>query len=217
MRKLSLGRALLAGLLALTALAAGASTALAAAPDPDFIFVPVRPHDPQLPVKPPPAGTLNGPCGLGVDSEGVYYVSDYYRHRIVTFDQNGQYGAPPQFGYPFYLSQLTGIDPLDGPCGLDFDAADNLYVNDYHRAVIKYPSKASWESPPVAGTTIAGNGVDDTDPTGVAVDQASGDVYVDARTHVDVYDSSGTQTGEIGGEDLENAYGLAFSEYPGTE
>jgi NHL repeat len=205
-----LRRSLLTLLLAVVALGASSSSAWGAAGDPLFIFSPARPK-PPAPTLPPPSGDFNGPCGLGVDSGGDFYVSDYYRHNVDVFVPNG-YGPPPQFGAGFYVTQLSGVDPLDGPCGLALDAADNLYVNDYHRAVVKYGSKAGFGS----GTVIAGAGVDDTQPTGVAVDPAGGDAYVDARDHVAVYDSSGAQVGEIGADHLADAYGIAYSQYPGT-
>ncbi len=72
------------------------------------------------------------------------------------------------------------------------------------------------------GTTIAGAGVDSTHPTGVAVDPVTGYVYVDDRTYVAVFDSAGAPVDDggnplrIGVGSLQNAYGIAFSQYPGT-
>lgn len=221
MRRVALWRLLLAGALVLTALAASASPAQGAASDPLFILSPIPPNNPFLPPTPPPYGNFNGPCGLGVDSAGNFYVSDYYRHSVDAFVPNG-YGPPPQVLSPSSLvAQLNGVDPLDGPCGLALDSADNLYVNAYHRSVIRYGSKGSFGS----GTVIAGTGVDPTQPTGVAVDPVSGNVYVDARDRVAVYDSSGAPVLEepveekplwIGHGSLADGYGVAYSQYPGT-
>lgn len=218
MRLRALWRALATAIVAMAALGAAPGPAQAAPSDPLFIFSPIRPNAPLVPVLPPPYGNLNGPCGIGVDSSGDYYVSDYYRHAVDVFDPKANYGPPPQFGLVAYITQLTNVDPLDGPCGLAFDAADNLYVNSYHRSVIKYGPRGSFGT----GTVIAGAGVDSTHPTGVAVDPASGNVYVNARTYIAVYDSSGAPVmdgGEplrIGLGDLEDGYGVAFSQYPGT-
>jgi hypothetical protein len=214
-------RAIAIAVLAMAAVVSWAIPAQAAPGDPLFIFSPIRPANPFIPAYPPPQGDFYGPCGLGVDSSGDYYVSDYYRHAVDIFIPNADYGPPPQLGFNFYITQLAGVDPLDGPCGLALDAEDNLYVNDYHRAVLKYGPKASFGS----GTVIAGAGVDSTQPTGVAVDPASGDVYVNARDHVAVYDSSGAPVIEepveekplwIGDGSLADGYGIAYSQYPGT-
>jgi hypothetical protein len=218
----ALGRAMLTTILALIALGASAVPAQAAASDPLFIFQPAPvPCPPGVvcvpPLVPPPAGNFNGPCGLGVDSAGDFYVSDYYRNNVNVFLPNG-YGPPPQSARSFFVTYIGGIDPHSGPCGLALDAADNVYVNVYHRSVVKFGSKASFGT----GTVIAGAGVDSTHPTGVAVDPVSGNVYVDARTHIAVYDSSGAPVMDgaeplrIGLGDLEDGYGVAFSQYPGT-
>jgi hypothetical protein len=218
----ALGRAMLTTILALIALGASAVPVQAAASDPLFIFQPAPVPCPpgvkcEPPLVPPPTGNFNGPCGLGVDSAGDFYVSDYYRNNVNVFLPNG-YGPPPQNARQLFVTYIGGIDPLSGPCGLSLDAADNVYVNVYHSSVVKFGSKGSFGP----GTVIAGAGVDSTHPTGVAVDPATGTVYVDARTHIAVYDSSGAPVmdgGEplrIGVGTLEDGYGIAFSQHPGT-
>jgi DNA-binding beta-propeller fold protein YncE len=219
MRMLASWRSLAVGILALAATCVSVAPALGAASDPLFIFRPVPFPCPfcKPPVVPPPAGNFNGPCGLGVDSTGNFYVSDYYRDNVSVFLPDG-YGPPPQDARPFYLTQVSDIDALSGPCGLALDAADNVYVNVYHRSVVKYGSKAGFG----AGAVIAGAGVDSTHPTGVAVDPVNGNVYVNARTYIAVYDSTGapimdgTDPLRIGLGDLEDGYGVAFSQHPGT-
>ncbi|HEX6153451.1 MAG TPA: hypothetical protein VFZ19_08020 [Solirubrobacterales bacterium] len=212
------GRRLLTAILALAAFCASAAPAGAAPSDPVFIFIPIRPNSPAIPILPPPQGNLNGACGLGVDSTGRYYASDYYRHAVDVFDQNAAYGPPPQFGAVAYVTQIPNVDPLSGPCGLAFDAADNVYVNVYHRSVVKYGARPNFG----AGTVIAGAGVDSTHPTGVAVDPATGTVYVNARTHLAVYDSSGAPVMDgaeplrIGAGTLGDGYAVAFSQHAGT-
>jgi DNA-binding beta-propeller fold protein YncE len=209
MRRLAL--TLLAALFCAAVLSGGAK---AAPSDPLFVFVPKPP-----PLTPAPYGYLYGPCGLGVSADGSFHVSDYYHHAIDAYDESANYNSkdPPVTGATGYLGQLAGIDPLSGPCGLAFDAAGRLYVNSYHRSVIRYPGL--FGSP----TTIAGVGVDSTHPTGVAVDPTTGNVYVNARTHIAVYDSSGAPVMDgpeplrIGQGSLEDGYGLAISQYPGTE
>ena len=101
---------------------------------------------------------------------------------------------------------------FDGPCGLAVDSSDRLYVNDFDRGVLGYGAYPSFGP----GAAIAGAGIDDTHPTGVAVDPATDDVYVDERTYITGYDSSGNQLMEgvdplrIGEGTLGEGYGLAI-------
>jgi DNA-binding beta-propeller fold protein YncE len=156
---------------------------------------------------PPPTGYLNGPCGLAVDSTGRFFVSDYYHHAVDVFSSA-----------PTYVNQLAGEDPLDGPCGLALDATNHLYVNNFHRNVVKFDPSPSFGT----GTVLTGAGVDSTHPTGVAVDPSTGNVYVNERTYITGYDSSGAQLMDgasplkIGLGALGDAYGLAISRFPGT-
>jgi hypothetical protein len=135
-------------------------------------------------------------CGLTL--HGGLYVADYYHDAIDAFAPEGS-----------YESQFPNEDPGNGPCQLAFDAAGNLYVANWHQNVVKYgPS----ELLPGAGTVI-----DSDNPTGLAVDQASGNLYVAHRTYVAEYNSAGTLiTDEIGLGTLEEAYGVAISEFPAT-
>jgi DNA-binding beta-propeller fold protein YncE len=153
----------------------------------------------------PPAGshnTLNGPCGLAVDGAGKIYVSDYYNDRIVVLSPTGV----PQNG-------LAEVDPLDGPCGLAVDPAGDLFVNDYHRSVLRFA--APWST---ATVLDAGNSPSTSlalRPTGVAIDPATGRIYVDDRTYIAEYEGS-TLLRKIGLGSLGDAYGLAVSDYPAT-
>lgn len=166
---------------------------------PLFTFVPTLSTQPKV----QPAGYLAGPCGLGVDSSGRLYVSDYYHHTVDLFNVNG--------GTVTYASQLAKVDPLDGPCGLALDGSNDLYVNDFDRNVLRFGAYPSFGS----GSVLAGAGVDDSHPTGVAVDPITGNVYVDERTYIAGYDSSGAQLMDggsplkIGLGTLGEGYGLA--------
>lgn len=171
----------------------------------------------------PPLSTLSGAkiglgeqfkdaCGVAVDSEGDIYVADYYQNRVVVFNDKEE-----------FLTTITGINPLDaggvapidGPCDLAVDSkTGRVYVNDYHRDVAsftpaKYPPEKNTPYSPAA--TISTN-----DPTGVAVDPASGDVYVDERTSIGVYDSAGAELSRIGSGSLEDGYGVAVSSFGAT-
>lgn len=190
-------RALLLWVLALAALAASAPSALAS-PEP-FIFTP-KPSD-LLPV--PPAGKLERPCGLAVDTAGNFYVADYGHDAVDRFNSAFE-----------YLEQLTGTAPQSGPCGLAIDDEIGHYVvNEMNGAVISYSSFLG------AGRTI----LDPGPATGVAIDPTTGDTYVDDVDHVSVYGPSGAPV-EVGGHplvigagSLGAGYGIAVSDNPATE
>jgi DNA-binding beta-propeller fold protein YncE len=135
-------------------------------------------------------GGLEGACGVAVAS-GTIYVSDYYHHGVDVFSSSGE-----------YLSRIPG-NPIDGPCQLATSAAGALYANDWHEGVSRMlPSVLSFDS---------------KNSTGVAVDQATGNVYVNDRTYVAVYEPSGAAVLDegvplrIGLGTLEDAYGLAVA------
>ncbi|HVY78011.1 MAG TPA: hypothetical protein VG898_05855 [Solirubrobacterales bacterium] len=154
-----------------------------------------------LPASPPVSVSFDGACGLAVDPAGRLFVSDYYHHAVVSLDASGK-----------FLSRIIGVDPLDGPCGLSFDANGNLYLNDYHRDVVRF---APAEIPAGPGVVI-----DAGHPTGLAVDPASGDLYVNHRTYIARYEAPivpGAEPAElIGLGSLGDAYGLAISGFAPT-
>ena len=181
-------------------IALGVPVAQAAFDDPLYTYTPIYklpdppPHPPPPPI-PPPSGSFEGPCGVAVNQEGNFYLSDYY-HRVVDLFSPGHE----------YITQLSGLDHLDGPCGLATDGKGNLYLNDYHRSVARFTTE-----PFDAGAVIDGAPLNEAHPTGVAVDPASDDVYVDERDRIAVFDSSGARLGEIGAGTIQDGYGLAYS------
>jgi DNA-binding beta-propeller fold protein YncE len=157
-------------------------------------------------------------CGVATDSAGNTYVADYYKNRVVVFNKKLE-----------YLTQIANVDPLgpagvapiDGPCDLAVDSSGHLYVNDYHQDVVRYTPSAY---PPGGGTSYGSKLViDDAHSTGVTVDPKTDNVYVDDRTYVAAYDSSGApvmQGGEplrIGEGSLKDSYSVAISSFPATE
>ncbi|HET9153694.1 MAG TPA: hypothetical protein VFN85_06235 [Solirubrobacterales bacterium] len=184
-------------------LAAAAPAAWADASYPIWAYAPEPPEPPPPNPVPPPNGYLNGPCGLAVDASGTIYLADHY-HRVVDL-------LSPAHAY---AGQISGLEALDGPCGLGLGSGGQLYVNAYHRSVREYG--------PAPGPVLSGAGADSAHPTGVAVDPASGRVYVNDRTYVGVYDAAGAPVEEggqplrLGVGSLQDGYGLAVSAYPGT-
>lgn len=198
---------------ALVTLAVSPARAGAAFDDPLFVFTPQPPAEP--PFEPPPVGYFNGPCGLTVGSNGWFYVSDYYHRAIDVFDPLAP--SPDYKGTPLIGAGSFGdhTGPVDDPCGLAFDGSGTLYLNNYHRDVVRFPSPLSLGT----GAVIdSGDPLDSAiNPTGVAVDPVTDDVYVNNRTYVSVYDSNGDPVLDgsdplrIGVGDLGDGYGIAAS------
>jgi hypothetical protein len=177
--------------------------------------------------KPYPApGGFEGPCGLTVDASGNSYVSDYYHDNVDAFA-----AAPKFFGLQLAEEEPRvgpKNEPLNGPCALAVDSTGNFYVNNFHRNVERY----SLSPFPVTGATkfgpinsekkVEGTVIDSAHSTGVAVDSSTGNVYVDDRTYIAVYEPSGAPV-EVGGEPLRigegsllDGYGVAVSNFLGT-
>lgn len=192
----------LAGVLCIGALAmGGVGSAEAAYPEPSFLLFPH--HLPQSPSPP----DLQDPCGLAVDSAARLYASNYHRHSIDRFAPSPRYLGTP----------LSNVDPLDGPCGLAVDSTRRLYVNNYHRNVVRYTLAAG----PLETPVVIDSG-DPSDPginpTGVAVDLTTDNVYVNNRTYIAAYDSLGAPlpSGRVGEGSIGDGYGIAVSAFPGT-
>jgi hypothetical protein len=140
-------------------------------------------------VKDVPGGAILDACGIAFRS-GQIYVSDYYHHAIELFNSLGE-----------FKSQLP-FDSDSGPCQLAVSPTEALYVNDWHEGVKRVLP---------TGLTF-----DEGNSTGVAVDQATGSVYVNDRTYVAVYEPSGApvlkegQPLQIGKGTIGDGYGLAF-------
>jgi Divergent InlB B-repeat domain len=139
---------------------------------------------------------LEDACGVARHG-GELYVSDYYHDAIDRVNPEGK-----------RETQIANESTGAGPCKLEFDSGGDLYVNNWHENVVKYNSGEL--------LTGAGTVVDSASPTGLAVQQSSGDLYVAHRTYVSKYDASGALLETIGSGHLQEAYGVAVSEYPAT-
>lgn len=145
---------------------------------------------------------IEGACGLAVDpTSHSLFVSDYYHRAIHSFSGTGTYGGSIFLAGGNPSPVLEPINELNAVCGLAIDSAGSLYRNEFHQWVLR--------------------GEETIDPgpaTGVAV-AADGDLYVDDRTYVAVYDAPITPGDppalKIGSGNLEDAYGVAVDSKAG--
>jgi DNA-binding beta-propeller fold protein YncE len=180
-------------------------SALGAASDPIFVFKPERPLDPKEKREPPPAGYLEGPCGVAASpTTGRIVISDYYHGAVDEFAIQATKKAPLT-----YVNQVASEDPLDGPCGLAANENGVLYVNNFHRNIVNLTTHNALPLPAEDPAHHL--------PTGVAIEPATNRVYVDNRTYVTVFESDGTQVMDgleplqIGADAKADYYGLAVS------
>jgi hypothetical protein len=121
-------------------------------------------------------GELTGAetCGVAVDPSGNVYVGEYgggvHRYAPVT--------------NPVKNADETGsIAGLSGICNVAVDSAGDVYVARYGGGVNKYDAMQFGSLSP-SGTLVDNNGYS------LAVDQASGEVFVDEQARLSQYDGS---------------------------
>ncbi|HEY2334883.1 MAG TPA: hypothetical protein VGH58_07755 [Solirubrobacterales bacterium] len=144
-------------------------------------------ENPKNPI-PPPDGEIEAACGLAFSGETLY-VSDYYHGVVYSYDTLA--GLP----FTYKSSSSVGTDP-EGPCQLAMGTGGTLYANVWHQSALRIaPTPKTFD--------IASS-------TGIATD-STGNLYVNDRTHVNVYSSAGALLQEVGVGHLTDVYGLAVS------
>ncbi len=112
-------------------------------------------------------GGLFFPTGIAVGPDGLVYLADVFRNRVQRFTRTGEYRG--LFGRPGNLSG-SGPGEFNGPQGLAFDAAGNLYVTEvYSQRVQRRSPTGEW--------TIIGGPAQFGNLDGVATD-AAGNFYI---------------------------------------
>jgi hypothetical protein len=140
---------------------------------------------------PPPDGEIEAACGLAF-SGSTLYVSDYYHRQIYVYQSPSEFPKNP-FTYSSSIS--VGTAP-EAACQLATGPGGALYANFWHQSALRIkPTPQTFD--------IASS-------TGIATD-AAGNLYVNDRTHINVYSSAGTLLQEVGTGHLTDAYGLAVS------
>jgi DNA-binding beta-propeller fold protein YncE len=148
---------------------------------------------------PPPAleGNIEGACGLAISPSDVLYVSDYYHRTVHSYSLTGIYGGTESLagGNPSPATEPS--NSLNAVCGLAMDPAGTRYAAEFHARVLRLPGGAL---------------IDPGPSTGIAVGE-DGDLYVNDRTYVAVYDApivaGEAPAAKIGVGNLEDAYGVA--------
>ncbi len=142
-------------------------------------------------------GQVEGACGLAVTPSESFYVSDYYHRAIYRFSTIGLYQSTLELigGDPSNL--VNPIERLNAVCSLAVDQAGTLYAGEFHQRVLRMPAEEE---------------IDPGPSTGIAVG-ADGDLFVDDRTYVAVYDApvepGEPPTQKIGLGSLGEAFGVA--------
>jgi Divergent InlB B-repeat domain len=163
------------------------------------------------PGNPPSTENFEGPCGIAFDSAGDLYASNYYHDQVDVLNASGPSGL--------YITRLLNEEPSDGPCAIAVDNTGDLYVNNYQRNVVEYrplefplQHLEPYRAPYGTGTVI-----DSAHSTGLALDPAGGDLYVDDGTYVAEYEPSGALVARIGPGSLGEGYGVAVSDFAATK
>jgi hypothetical protein len=130
-----------------------------------------------LPAGGSPAQPLVEPIGVTVDSNGNVFISSYGPEQgfIPEFDATGK-GV-----MDLKSSEHSGLE--GHPAGLAVDSIKDLFVQNYElsRQVVKFTLASLGPGTPIT-----------VPATGIAIDPASNDLYVDNGTYAKVFDSSGT-------------------------
>lgn len=212
---------LLAIALALSLLGLGALTAEAVEP-PNHVELHTIATGPAV-ESPPKAERLKDACGVAVGASGRVYVSNYYDHAVylLTLNETAHtYQFTARVDIPEVPGPPPGGKPVDGPCDLAVDTVGNLYVNNWHRDVVRL-------TPTSPGSTTFEPGVviDSNHPTGVTVDPVTNHVFIDDRTpeegsSVAEYEAApgagALPLRRIGLDSIGNGYGVAVSQFAGS-
>ncbi|MDX6602496.1 MAG: hypothetical protein QOF13_1698 [Solirubrobacterales bacterium] len=187
------------------ALAGGLSAAATDAPAFRQPLTPLKGGPEEWLEQPPSSvgGNIEGACGLAISPSGTLYVSDYYHRSVHTYGLSGIYAGTEFLAGGDPPPVLEPIDELDAVCGLAVDSTGTRYANEFHQRVMRLPGEGV---------------IDSGKSTGLAVNE-EGDLYVNDRTYVAVYDAP-VVPGEapslkIGFGSLEDAYGVAVNSESG--
>jgi hypothetical protein len=151
-----------------------------------------------------PSEPFQEPDGVTVSPDGDVFVADFKAHAVYQFSASGE-----------DVRKITHEEhPLiaggeHGPTGLAVDAQGDLYVNNFEQNVVKLTAEPSGHIGPNSQEAVFGPVISKV--SGVAVDAASGDVYVDDLAEVLALDPSGQTLFHLSSPGLTSA-GVALHE-----
>ncbi len=131
-----------------------------------------------------PIGGHNYSCGAAVDSSGDIWVAEANEGKVRQYSPVG--------------ALLETYSVGGEPCHLAFDAEDNLYAGFYFGATVKYTAASGYTS----STTI-----DPEFTSALAVDKATGEVFVIHYNYIQVWSAEGEFLYEFGGTLAGAGYG----------
>jgi sugar lactone lactonase YvrE len=125
---------------------------------------------------------FNNPAGLAIDGTGNIYVADYGNNLIRKITPAGVVSTVAGTGNEGSINATGVLASFNGPSGIAFDAAGNLYIADSGNNLIRKMNTSALVTTLAGGDTIAmtnGIGINASffGPMGLAVD-GSGNVYV---------------------------------------
>lgn len=120
-------------------------------------------------------GQFNSPYDVAIDGSGNIFVTDFSNNRVQKFNSSGAYQS--QFG-----STGSGNGQFSGPTGIALDSGGNIFVCDYNNnRVQKFNSAGTYQSQfgvVGSGTPAVGGVPQFTGPWGLAIDQATNNIFV---------------------------------------
>ncbi len=129
---------------------------------------------------------FNSPAALAVDNKGNIFVADWGTCSVRKIDVEGivtTIGKRDGKDVPASVTCCSCSGPFPYPSGIDLDAAGNIYVSEYYGHKISKIDAATREISTWAGGTWGyrdgpGNQAAFLYPYHIAVDKATGDIYV---------------------------------------
>ena len=119
------------------------------------------------------SGQFSSPTGIAVYQSGNYvYVIDHNNFRIQKFDSDGKFIAA-------WGSQGTADGQFKNPTAIAVDSVGNVYVADSGNFNIqKFDSDGKFISKWSTKSSVTGESSSSSNPTGIAVDTKSGNLYI---------------------------------------
>jgi DNA-binding beta-propeller fold protein YncE len=146
----------------------------------------------------PPAPPLVRPRGVAVDAKGNVFVANEGNGQasIVVFTPTGS---------EIIGGRIETQETVGRPSALAFDSVGNLFVQSFGGlGVWEFQANASGEIEPSTQPVQITTG----SPTGIAVDQSNGTLYVAEKTHVDQYSTSCTPVNDQCAPELQFGFGI---------